>query len=233
MTDTGLAAASIGALLRRLDPRRWGTGRPSARRLALIAAGAAVAVVALVGLLHPLPAAGGQPQATTYAVAAAPTGASSVLNVGDATAGINWLDLITKGVIVLVLLFITLRVLGRMQGTAPKRGSRLSVLESRTLAPKASLHLVAIGDRRLVVGLTPSGMVSLAELDAAELEAEAADAGATDDAAALLPGPRGIAGSFAGGSARPALGTAIDALLKPVDAFSGRLATLLGGDRVR
>ena len=68
---TGLAAASIGALLRRLDPRRWGTGRPSARRLALIAAGAAVAVVALVGLLHPLPAAGGQPQATTYAVAAA------------------------------------------------------------------------------------------------------------------------------------------------------------------
>ena len=88
------------------------------------------------------------------------------------------MDLITKGVIVLVLLFITLRVLGRMQGTAPKRGSRLSVLESRTLAPKASLHLVAIGDRRLVVGLTPSGMVSLAELDAAELEAEAADAGA-------------------------------------------------------
>ena len=118
-----------------------------------------------------------------------------------------------------------------MQTAAPKRGSRLEVLESRSLAPKASLHLVAIGDRRLVVGLTPSGMVSLAELDAAELEAEAADA----DAAAMAPltGPRGLAGSFAGGSARAPIGAAIDALLKPLDAFSGRLATLLGGGRVR
>ena len=63
------------------------------------------------------------------------------------TAGIDWLDLITKGVIVLVL--FSSSPCGCSAGCsagAPKRGGRLEVLESRALAPKASLHLVA--DRR-------------------------------------------------------------------------------------
>jgi flagellar biosynthetic protein FliO len=132
------------------------------------------------------------------------------------------MDLITKGTIVLGLLFITLRVLGRFGGGTMKRGGKMQVLESRTLAPKASLHLVAIGDRRLVVGLTPSGMVSLAELDASELEEEAPALSAD-----------GVPAAAAGAAPVPSFGAALNSLMAPVDALTGRLALLISGGRAR
>jgi len=182
--------------------------------------------VALIGMLHPLSVAGGGQPGATGALAAT-SGVGSVWGSDDPTGGLNWVDLITKGAVVLALLFITLRILGRTGTGAQKRGSRLAVLESRPLAPKASLHLVAIGDRRLVIGLTPSGMVSLAELDATELEAEesAALAGDPDAAAreAAIPGQ----------SAQPALGSVLNSVLWPLDAMTGRLATFLNGGRAR
>jgi flagellar biogenesis protein FliO len=199
----------------RVDVRRAGSGR----RIAAIACIAGLAGVALIGAMHPIAASGGQPAATD---ALAATGVGSAWGTGDAGAGINWLDLIPKAGLVLILLFITLRVLGKVGGGTAKRGGRMQVLESRTLAPKASLHLVAIGERRLVVGLTPSGMVSLAELDASELETE--DALASESVA-----DRGAAGL----SQQPTFAAALNSLMAPVDAVTGKLALLFSGGRVR
>jgi flagellar biogenesis protein FliO len=94
------------------------------------------------------------------------------MGIGD----IDVLDLTGKGALVAALLYLTLRALRRLQAD-PRAGTyRLEVLETRSLGPRASLHLVAIGERRLVVGLTPGGIVGIAELDAAELDAAEFDA---------------------------------------------------------
>jgi hypothetical protein len=116
-------------------------------------------------------------------------------------------------------------------GTA-KRGGRLEVLESRALAPKASLHLVAIGDRRLVVGLTPSGMVSLAELDAAELDTDEVGAAIAERPTADFGEARGRA-EGASRAPQPTPGTALNFVLRPLDALTGRLAPFLNGGRAR
>lgn len=152
------------------------------------------------------------------------------------------IDLATKCVIVVALLLITLRVLGRLQSAGPRRAGRLQVLESRSLAAKASLHLVAVGDRRLVVGLTPNGMVSLAELKAEDLEAAdfAAELATQEAARDALARPRDVTGSapltlrslLAAGS-RLNASNALNAILAPVDALAGRLAGLLGGGAVK
>lgn len=207
-------------MARRTDVR----GTASGRRIATIACLTALAGVALIGMLHPLSAAGGGQPAATAALAAS---SAATWGGDDPMGGLNWIDLITKGAVVLGLLFITLRILGRVGTGTKKRGHRLEVLESRPLAAKASLHLVAIGDRRLVVGLTPAGMVSLAELDASELESDALAAAAEDPEST---------GSEAGssGQMRPAtLGSALNSLLAPLDALTGRMAALLNGGRVR
>jgi flagellar biosynthetic protein FliO len=222
MSLTGRPAASNRPMARRVVMRRAGSGR----RVAAIACLAGLAGVAIVGMLHPLSAAGGgQPTATN--VLSASTGVGSVWGSSDTTGSMNWIDLITKVTIVLALLFITLRFLGRMGAGAQKRGGLLQVLESRTLAPKASLHLVAIGDRRLVVGLTPSGMVSLAELDATELD--------TEEAAALAAETAPVSGAIAAAMrpAQPTLRSALTSAVWPLDILTGRLSTFLNGGRVR
>jgi flagellar biosynthetic protein FliO len=209
----------------RVDMRRAGSGR----RIAAIACIAGLAGVALIGSMHPTAASGGQATATGALTAA--TGVGTAWGT-DSGTGINWMDLVPKALIVLVLLFITLRVLGKVGGGTAKRGGRMQVLESRTLAPKASLHLVAIGDRRLVVGLTPSGMVSLAELDASELEAE--EATASQSAAAIDAAAHAAAGPSAAGLApQPTFAAALNSLMAPVDAVTGKLALFLSGGRVR
>jgi flagellar biosynthetic protein FliO len=216
MTDTSRSAASNRPMPRRIESRRSG---PS-RRVGAIVCLSGLAAVALIGALHPMAAAGAAPSPSAALISTGAIG--SVYDTSGLTGGINWIDLITKGTIVLGLLFITLRVLGRFGGGTLKRGGKMQVLESRTLAPKASLHLVAIGERRLVVGLTPSGMVSLAELDASELEEEA-PALSTD----------GVPAAPAGIAPVPSFGAALNSLMAPVDALTGRLALLINGGRAR
>ena len=111
--------------------------------------------------------------ATVALPTSAPAATTSTALADDpAFKGPDLFDLGAKTALVLALLFITLRVLRRAQGAGPARGSgQLTVLESRPLGPKTQLHLVAVGDRRLVIGQSPSGLVSLGELDAAELPA--------------------------------------------------------------
>lgn len=104
--------------------------------------------------------------------AALPPAVTTPASLADDPAfrGPDLLDLGAKTVLVLALLFITLRVLRRVQGAGPARGSGLlAVLETRPLGAKSQLHLVAIGDRRIIVGQSPAGLVALGELDAAEL----------------------------------------------------------------
>lgn len=209
--------------------RRLGV-RPEVRirRAGIVLGGALMAVVALIGATQPSSAAGvSRPAATAGAVSSTAASVGSAWGAGG--SGLDPLDVITKGAVVLFLLFITLRVLGRMQNGAPKRDGRLVVLESRSLAPKASLHLVAVGHRRLVVGLTPSGMVSLAELDASEIKDTEAEA-ALDAAAASTAGAGAATGA---GSAPSFAASALAAFLVPIDAVAGKLATFLGGGRVR
>ena len=227
MTDTGRSADSFRPMAHKLDVRRAGSGR----RIGTVVCLAALGAVALIGALHPASVAGVQP--TPSATLAATSVAGTVWGGGDSAGSIDWLGLVTKGTVVLALLFITLRVLGRTSTGVKKRSGRLEVLESKTLAPKASLHLVAIGDRRLVVGLTPSGMVSLAELDAGELATDEAAAGADADAATAAAGPVGFANRFSSGSLPSALGTALDSGLRFVDGVTGRLVLLLSGVRGR
>ncbi len=98
--------------------------------------------------------------------------AAAALADDPALQGPDLLNLGAKTLLVVVLLLVTLRVLRRVQGANPARASgQLSVLESRPLGPKTQLHLIAVGDRRLVIGQSPSGLVALGELDAAEMPA--------------------------------------------------------------
>jgi flagellar biogenesis protein FliO len=165
------------------------------------------------------------------AATAAATAAPSIIGAAwGGTGGIDIIDLVTKGGLVLILLFITLRVLGRMQSSNPRRNGRLNVLESRTLAAKASLHLVAVGDRRLVVGLTPSGMVALAELDAAELEDSQAETQTVGDGASTP--------AFGSGLPKPAIpqlpfAATLGALMAPIDGLTDKLAGFFSGGRTR
>lgn len=194
--------------------------------------------VALVGALHPLPAAGSNPSP-------APSGlgltAGSVWQSGP-SMGFDLMDVGVKCVIVLALLFVTLKFLGRLQGPGARQAGRLQVLESRPLAAKASLHLVAVGDRRLIVGLTPSGMVALADLDAAELDAaelaaaEVADAEPDDadhlaarrdvvDARRRRANQRPAAASVSA----PSLASVSGSLSSSLSGVTGRVVSLLGG----
>jgi flagellar biogenesis protein FliO len=244
MTALGRPAATNRAMARQVADRPAANSRDmarrvatprsgSARRFAVIACVAVLAGVALLGMLHPLSAAGGTDPAATASLSAV-TGVGTVWDADSPGAGVNWLDLITKGAIVLALLYVTLRVLGRNGVGAKKRGGRLEVLESRTLASKASLHLVAIGDRRLVVGLTPSGMVSLAELDAAELETEEAAADASTAATAATAAAPATTDSFGlgNGPAKPIFGS-VGTVLWPLDLVAGKIALLFNGGRAR
>lgn len=132
----------------------------SAGAAAVLASSAPVAAAAPAGAPAASTATGLPPAATT------PTSLAD----DPAFRGPDLLDLGAKTVLVLALLFITLRVLRRVQGAGPARGSgMLAVLETRPLGAKSQLHLVAIGDRRIIVGQSPAGLVALGELDAAEL----------------------------------------------------------------
>jgi len=173
--------AEMVRLARRVAP---GRGRMGIVGLALLAV---VAVGGMAGAAEPPPANrsaldawSGSAAPSTHAAlpgaAAAPVAPSApaantpTLADDPAFQGPNLLDLGAKTLLVVALLFITLRVMRRVQGgSAAKPGELLAILETRALGPKTQLHLVAVGDRRLVIGQSPAGLVALGELDAAEL----------------------------------------------------------------
>jgi hypothetical protein len=80
-------------------------------------------------------------------------------------------------------------------------------------------------------------MVALAELDAAELETETGTSTApTADAAPVAAATFDFAsliGRHAPGAPAPMLGSALDTVLRPLDAVTGRVAGFLNGGRTR
>jgi flagellar biogenesis protein FliO len=197
-----------------------GAALAAARAIVGRRGGLAVAALLLVGAsaLPLLAGWGGRAQSALAAMPAGPipgdvpASTPSLGSLAGAT-GLDPLDLIGKGVIVAALLYLTLRALRRLQAGPAPGTHRLEVLETRPLGPKASLHLVAVGERRLVVGLTPGGMVSIAELDAAEL---AAPAGARDGArdSLALTAARNTAAGAAARDGATAEGTALRTLVR-------------------
>jgi flagellar protein FliO/FliZ len=150
------------------------------RRPQLVAVGA-IAVLVTVGTriaamapAGPSSSAASNGDASALSLFGGPTGsqsgAAAGLPLGSAAGSLDIVDLVVKGLLVIVLLYITLRVLRRFQTGGASAGSRIRVLESRTIGPKATIHLVAIGDRQLVVGLTPGRLVTLAELSPDEID---------------------------------------------------------------
>jgi flagellar biosynthetic protein FliO len=216
-------------MARRLDARVTAGPRrlPGGRRIGAIAGLGALGLVALVGVLGP--------HATAGAGSSAALAGSANSGFIPGFGGLDLVDLVAKCGVVIALLFVCLRVMGRMQSPGRRPGSLINVIESRPLAAKASLHLVAVGDRRLIVGLTPSGMVSLAEIDAAELAvAEAVAAGTRDSADGATERPA-LPSSVPGSPVRPPLPplAGLGPLGRPVDALTGRLAAFLSGGAAR
>jgi flagellar biogenesis protein FliO len=175
----GDEAAGLAGLVRRVAPTRGRMTVLGLALLALVAAGGMTvaaepapvnrsALDAWTATAAPSTAAGAP--AAPAASAAAPAVTAPTLADDPAFQGPNLLDLGAKTLLVVALLFVTLRVMRRVQGGGATRpGELLAVLETRPLGPKTQLHLVAVGDRRLVIGQSPSGLVALGELDAAEL----------------------------------------------------------------
>jgi len=173
--------------------RRLPSIRPSWRGLALAAALTglfAISAVGLGGTSRPASATDAVPASgslATQSAAPADLGLSAAASTlgGAADGGFGSpFDIAGKVVLVVVLLILTLRLLNRFSGGTNSRTARMTVLESRPLAQRATVYLIAVGERRLVVGLTPTGLVSLAELSADELPeaADIVDANAPQDA---------------------------------------------------
>ncbi len=116
----------------------------------------------LGGAVEPAPLA--QPGPSAEAAGWPPPASSAVT--------IDPLDLATKFALVGLLLYGGLRLLRRYVAPTADRNGPIVVLASRPLGAKAALHLVAVGDRRLLVGESPSGLVGLTELVADELESD-------------------------------------------------------------
>jgi flagellar protein FliO/FliZ len=143
---------------------------------AALAAGMALAIAGGAAGLAGQGAGQGNRSALDALVAVAPAANGAVsadAGPGSALLGgaINPIDLTVKGALVVVLLFVTLRVLRRVQGGSVPTDARIRVIESRTLGAKTQLHLVAIGARQVLIGATPGRLVTLAELSAEEVEA--------------------------------------------------------------
>ena len=104
-------------------------------------------------------------------------------------------------VAVLGLLYLISRWLRRRNGGGAAGAGEFAVLARQSLGAKASVALVKVGDRALVVGISEQGVSLLGETDVATVfpapaPAEAAEAdavptgvGATADAHALSPAP--------------------------------------------
>ncbi|HWP63667.1 MAG TPA: flagellar biosynthetic protein FliO [Candidatus Binatia bacterium] len=157
------AATLVGILLLALGGRAAGLVPTPDRAATTAPTGAATAGEAVVGGWPPAP---------------------------PATVALDPFDLGAKLALVGLLLYLALRLLRRFVGPAALGGGPIVVLASRPLGPKSALHLVALGERRLLVGESPAGLVGLTELSAEELaldDIETVAAAAARPAVALGP----------------------------------------------
>jgi flagellar protein FliO/FliZ len=178
-----MPAGSIRRALERLIVRAVQPLPSPFRRRPVLTAGAAVIATLvtvggrLVGAPSPAAAPAGDGSALSIfgGSTGGPSSVAASLPLAAGAGSLDIVDLFVKGTLVIVLLYVTLRVLRRFQAGGSTAGARIRVLESRTIGPKATIHLVAVGDRQLVVGLTPGRLVTLADLSGDELDGAPAE----------------------------------------------------------
>jgi flagellar biosynthetic protein FliO len=144
-------------------------------------------LVALLVVLLCRPALAQEPQGAAPAAASSP---AQALPTPEPAEPFDWtaalVDLAWKLVVVVVLAYGVLALLRRysLVGLPGQRRGALQVQEAITLAPNRALYLVRAGNRRLLLGVTPSQITLLTELApeesgapfAAALDAARADA---------------------------------------------------------
>lgn len=191
-----LLAAASAAALPSVEPGRTGTAgvprrAPAARSVGLAALSLAAIVLVGAGLgWLAAPPHGAAPSA----VVAPSTAEFDSVVVGGGwpppattAPGLDPLDLGAKIALVGLLLYLALRLLRRFVAPVAAGNGPIAVLATRPLGPKVALHLVAVGERRLLVGESPAGLVGLTELAADELSEPL---GSGDLEAATLEGVR-------------------------------------------
>ena len=104
-------------------------------------------------------------------------------NTGPISSARLVLDVIVKLGLVLLLIFVTFRVIGKInpQGARVEEHSLLSVLETVHLTPQQSLHLIEVDQQYFLIGATDQSLTRLAalELSPEEVKALAKDSGAS------------------------------------------------------
>lgn len=93
--------------------------------------------------------------------------------VGGAVSGFgawDWVDLAARLGVVLVVIWVAVMAMRwyvrRMSGVGGGSGSRqLQVMETRTLGPNRSLHLVRLGRRAVLLGVTQERINAVMEID--------------------------------------------------------------------
>lgn len=85
------------------------------------------------------------------------------------TAGMIW-DVLIKLVLVIALIYAVVFLLRSMQEKQMVAGKKrkMFIEETLRLSPKQSIHLIAIGNRGLLVGSTDQAMNLIAEIELAE-----------------------------------------------------------------
>lgn len=80
--------------------------------------------------------------------------------------GLSALDVLLKLGFVIGLIYVSLYLLRRWQGQMTGRSTRqLRVIESLSLAPRQTLHLVRVGSQTLLIGATDQTLTQLGAVD--------------------------------------------------------------------
>ena len=104
---------------------------------------------------------------------------------GQIATGADIVGAVLKTVAVCLFALMALKLLRRAGVGTPTEGDGLlRVIETKGIGPRLQVSLIAVGDRRLIVGVSAGSITPIAEFDAAELEPAAA---AIADAAPAAP----------------------------------------------
>ena len=114
------------------------------------------AILLLSGLFSPTPAGAG-----AWSKGVAPTPAEASPNLG-----LTALDVLLKLGLVIGLIYLSLYFLRRWQGKLNGRTTRqLNVIETLSLSPRQTLHLVRAGTQVFLIGATDQTLTQLSPID--------------------------------------------------------------------
>jgi flagellar biosynthetic protein FliO len=113
-----------------------------------------------------------EPNRTDDYIASLEAAAKSQQDSSDSSIRVSVLRILASLVLVVALAYATTHVLRRyvdLRGPLTHRQRAMRILESLSLGPGRTLHLVEIGSRKFVVGSTATSIATLAELAEGDL----------------------------------------------------------------